>query len=177
MSFLCLIHNPGMLSLKTSDHWQASCCVSYYMSIEVESKLLTTIHPYPSNYIFTQICTGLHITSLVWVTELFIYYFISQSFGEEWTNESYLLLAGMLILFYGVSIYNAPNAGSILLNGRWYSLGIDCSREYEAIRREKGEADKKSNRLRTSGETSSTLASYLDSDSALSPLLEYEPTM
>ena len=119
----------------------------------------------------------LYITSLVWVTELFIYYFISQSFGEEWTYESYLLLAGMLILFYGVSIYNAPNAGSILLNGRWYSLGIDCSREYEAIRREKGEADKKSNRLRTSGETSSTLASYLDSDSALSPLLEYEPTM
>ena len=116
----------------------------------------------------------LYIASLVWVTELFIYYFISKSFGEEWTNESYLLIAGMMILFYGVSIYNAPNAGSILLDGHWYSLGIDCSQEYEAIRLEKGEANAKSRILATE-DTSSTLASYLDSDNASSPLLEYEP--
>lgn len=115
-----------------------------------------------------------NVTSLVWVTELFIYYFISKNFGEEWTNESYLLIAGMMILFYGVSIYNAPNAGSILLDGHWYSLGIDCSQEYEAIRLEKGEANAKSRTLAT-GDTSSTLASYLDSDNASSPLLEYEP--
>eukprot|EP00956_Cyclotella_meneghiniana_P021329 scaffold38770_cov63-Cyclotella_meneghiniana.AAC.2 len=74
----------------------------------------------------------------VWATELFIYYVISQSYGEEWTHESFLLIAGMLILIYGTSIYNAPNAGSILLDGHWYSFGIDCSEEYEAMTRKGG---------------------------------------
>lgn len=46
----------------------------------------------------------------------------------------------MGILLYGTAIYNAPNAGSILLEGEWYSFGIDCSKEYAAIRREQQDA-------------------------------------
>ena len=53
----------------------------------------------------------------------------------------------MLILIYSTSIYNAPNAGSIFLDGHWYSFGIDCSEEYEAIRLEKGEVVAKSEGL------------------------------
>ena len=119
----------------------------------------------------------------MWLTELFIYYVISQSFGEKWTNESYLLIAGMLILIYGTSIYNAPNNfGSILLDGHWYSFGIDCSKEYNAIIQQQqvreyyaAEDDAKSHRLLTSGDTSSTLESYYDSDDLLPhPLLDLE---
>eukprot|EP00956_Cyclotella_meneghiniana_P030261 scaffold75592_cov75-Cyclotella_meneghiniana.AAC.7 len=79
-------------------------------------------------------------TDHVWVTDLFIFYHISQSFGEEWTSASYLQIFGMGILLYGTAIYNAPNAGSILLEGEWYSFGIDCSKEYAAIRREQQDA-------------------------------------
>ena len=122
-------------------------------------------------------------TLAVWVTELFIYYFISQSFGEEWSDESYFLIAGMFILFYGMSIYNAPNAGSILLKGKWYSFGIDCSQEYEAIRREKGEVHAKSDKnLLTHKNTSLTVADSTSGSNGSSDLsdlvvslLEYEP--
>ena len=113
----------------------------------------------------------------VWVTDLFIYYFISQSFGEEWTHESYLLIAGMLILFYGTSIYNAPNAGSILLDGHWYSFGIDCTLEYEAVRQEKREAGAKSDGLSHQNTSSSTVDYYSDPDNLLSSLLEYEESI
>ena len=42
----------------------------------------------------------------------------------------------MGILIYGTAVYNAPNYGSILLEGQWWALGIDLSAEYEGIRRE-----------------------------------------
>lgn len=77
----------------------------------------------------------------VWVTDLFIFYHISPAFGEMWTKASYLQIVGMGVLIYGTAIYNAPNAGSVLLEGEWYSFGIDCSKEYEAIRREQEEAE------------------------------------
>ena len=110
----------------------------------------------------------------MWATELFIYYVISQSFGEEWTNESYLLIAGMIILIYGTSIYNAPNTGSILLDGQWYSFGIDCSEEYKAIGVEKGEVVTKSEGLLHKSSTPSTGSWYSESDDLFSSLLEYD---
>lgn len=67
----------------------------------------------------------------VWSLDLFIFYFISTSFGETWNPYSYLQLLGMVILLYGTAIYNAPNAGSLKLTGDWKSLYLDCSEEYE----------------------------------------------
>ena len=119
----------------------------------------------------------------VWATELFIYYLISQSFGEAWSEESYFLIAGILILFYGIAIYNAPNAGSILLNGNWYSFWIDCSKEYEAISQEKEEAHPKSDEsLLAHKNTSLTVGNSTSGSNGASDLsdlnvslLEYEP--
>lgn len=124
----------------------------------------------------------------VWLTDLFIYNFISPSFGEEWSEESYFLIAGILVLFYGMSIYNAPNAGSILLKGNWYSFGIDCTKEYEAISQEKEEAGAKkfdTKNLVTHESTLSTVvvdgsnsngsSDVSDVSDLLVSLLEYEP--
>lgn len=68
----------------------------------------------------------------VWGTDLFIFYFVTASFGESWNQPwSLLQLLGMAILLYGTAIYNAPNPGSILLKGGADSCFIDCSDEYE----------------------------------------------
>jgi len=53
----------------------------------------------------------------VWGTDLFIYYLITTSFGEQWTIWSYVQLLGMVVLLYGTAVYNAPNSGSIKLTG------------------------------------------------------------
>ena len=71
----------------------------------------------------------------VWVTDLVIFYYINQRFGEKWTQYSYLQIAGMAVLLYGTAIYNAPNDGSLLLKGQWWAFGINLSEEYNAIRR------------------------------------------
>ena len=76
----------------------------------------------------------------VWVTDLVIFYYINQRFGEKWTQYSYLQIAGMAVLLYGTAIYNAPNDGSLLLKGQWWAFGINLSEEYNAIRREQEEA-------------------------------------
>lgn len=47
----------------------------------------------------------------------------------------------MGVLLYGTAVYNAPNAGCILLEGQWWGFGIDLSDEYEAIREEQEEAE------------------------------------
>ena len=36
----------------------------------------------------------------VWGTDLFIFYFVTTSFGEKWTVWSWVQLGGMVILFY-----------------------------------------------------------------------------
>jgi hypothetical protein len=41
---------------------------------------------------------------------------------------------------FRAAVYNAPNAGSILLEGQWFALGLNFSSEYDVIRQE--EADK-----------------------------------
>lgn len=37
----------------------------------------------------------------VWMTDLFIFYVISTSFGEQWTIYSWIQVAGMFVLLYG----------------------------------------------------------------------------
>ena len=77
----------------------------------------------------------------VWVADLYIFYCIHPLFGEMWTRYSYLQVGGMAVLLYGTAIYNAPNDGSLLLEGQWWAFGIDLTDEYEAIRREQEEAE------------------------------------
>jgi len=69
----------------------------------------------------------------IWLADMFIFYFINEAFGEAWTKHSWLQLAGMAVLLYGTSIYNAPHPGSIWLQGEWYSFGLDFGKEYEKI--------------------------------------------
>ena len=69
----------------------------------------------------------------VWITDLVIFYAIASNFGEPWTRWSWLQVGGMMVLLYGTAVYNAPNAGSILLRGEWYSFGFDFTREYDEI--------------------------------------------
>jgi len=68
----------------------------------------------------------------VWGVDMAIhYYFSNRTLGEPWTKWSFMQLLGMFVLLYGTSIYNAPNAGSLLLKGQWYALGIDLRDEYQ----------------------------------------------
>jgi hypothetical protein len=81
----------------------------------------------------------------VWCADLLLYYAIEQAaavdeqsrLGESWAPYSWLQLAGMAVLIYGTAIYNAPDSGSILLDGRWYSLGMNFSQEYDKISEER----------------------------------------
>eukprot|EP00980_Cylindrotheca_fusiformis_P003153 scaffold721_cov131-Cylindrotheca_fusiformis.AAC.43 len=77
----------------------------------------------------------------VWITDLFIFYVITQSgnFGEPWTRWSWLQVFGMAVLLYGTAVYNAPNAGSVRLEGKWYDLGLDFRKEYDEIAAEEEE--------------------------------------
>mmetsp|Transcript_13314 Transcript_13314/g.21456 ORF Transcript_13314/g.21456 Transcript_13314/m.21456 type:complete len:218 (+) Transcript_13314:1-654(+) len=75
----------------------------------------------------------------VWLTDLFIFYAITSSFGEAWTKWSWIQLSGMAVLLFGTAVYNAPNAGSVLLEGQWYSLGMNFSDEYRQIEQEEQE--------------------------------------
>ena len=77
----------------------------------------------------------------VWVTDLFIFYYINPLFGEVWTQYSYLQIVGMAVLLYGTAIYNAPNDGSLQLEGQWWGFGMNFTSEYDAIRREQYEAE------------------------------------
>ena len=72
---------------------------------------------------------------------MIIFYHINPLFGETWTQYSYIQIAGMAVLLYGTAIYNAPNDGSLLLEGQWWALGINLSEEYDEIRREREAAE------------------------------------
>ena len=77
----------------------------------------------------------------VWATDMFIFYVITAgTFGEPWTQWSYIQLVGMFVLLYGTSIYNAPNAGSISLKGEWWACFMDLTPEYEEIKTEELDA-------------------------------------
>lgn len=79
----------------------------------------------------------------VWGTDLIIYYFIIRSgdFGERWTHYSWIQVAGLFVLLYGTGVYNAPNPGSVKLDGKWYALGINMQAEYDAIEEEMKERE------------------------------------
>jgi drug/metabolite transporter (DMT)-like permease len=73
----------------------------------------------------------------VWGTSMFIYYQITQNFGEKWTSWSWLQLCGMFVLLYGTAVYNAPNAGSIKLTGGFQHLFLDFTEEYDEVEKER----------------------------------------
>lgn len=76
----------------------------------------------------------------VWITDLAIFYLISLGdFGEPWTKWSWVQVFGMFVLLYGTAIYNAPNAGSIKLEGQWFACGFDYTDEYKEIALEEEE--------------------------------------
>ena len=79
----------------------------------------------------------------VWCTDMFIYYVITTQgdFGEPWTQWSYVQLLGMCVLLYGTAVYNAPNAGSVRLEGQWFALGMDLKHEYDEIELESHQAE------------------------------------
>ena len=80
----------------------------------------------------------------VWCSDMFIFYVVTSTgdFGEPWTKYSWIQAAGMFVLLYGTAVYNAPNAGSIKLQGEWFACGIDLKSEYEAIKAEIEEAER-----------------------------------
>eukprot|EP01028_Stygiella_incarcerata_P004660 TRINITY_DN2039_c0_g1_i1.p1 TRINITY_DN2039_c0_g1~~TRINITY_DN2039_c0_g1_i1.p1 ORF type:complete len:394 (-),score=88.68 TRINITY_DN2039_c0_g1_i1:335-1516(-) len=55
--------------------------------------------------VFRTILEGVR-TLCIWMTDLFIYYFISKDFGESWTVWSWLQLGGFVILLLGTFIYD-----------------------------------------------------------------------
>jgi len=72
----------------------------------------------------------------IWVADLFIFYYITPALGEQWTVYSWVQVAGMVVLLYGTAVYNAPNAGSISLQGEWFSFGLDFRQDYAALQEE-----------------------------------------
>ncbi|RHY39295.1 hypothetical protein DYB38_007771 [Aphanomyces astaci] len=60
----------------------------------------------------------------IWVTSLLFYYvFTNGTYGETWTNWSWLQLAGMLLLFFGTAVYN----GNVKLH-RFFSYSSDMKK-------------------------------------------------
>jgi drug/metabolite transporter (DMT)-like permease len=90
----------------------------------------------------------------VWVTDLFIFYFITTSFGESWNIYSYIQLLGLLVLLYGTAIYNAPNALSVKLTGRPIDFFLDFSEEYR-------EAEEANEDMRLNGQDNAHDAPFL----------------
>ncbi|RLO11165.1 hypothetical protein DYB28_011150, partial [Aphanomyces astaci] len=60
----------------------------------------------------------------IWVTSLLFYYvFTNGTYGETWTNWSWLQLGGMLLLFFGTAVYN----GNVKLH-RFFSYSSDTKK-------------------------------------------------
>jgi hypothetical protein len=79
----------------------------------------------------------------VWGTDMFIYYVVTTTgdFGEPWSKYGWVQLVGMGVLLYGTAIYNAPNAGSLRLEGQWFHFCFDMRHEYGEIELETQEAE------------------------------------
>ena len=72
----------------------------------------------------------------VWGSDLFIYYSITTTLGEQWTQYSWIQVVALFVLLYGTAVYNAPNPGSIKLTGGVWSLGLDFTYEYDSMQAE-----------------------------------------
>mmetsp|Transcript_29126 Transcript_29126/g.93196 ORF Transcript_29126/g.93196 Transcript_29126/m.93196 type:complete len:353 (+) Transcript_29126:324-1382(+) len=99
--------------------------VAYFFSIFFYN-MLAVLVTYMLNSVWHAILDNFR-PICVWISDLFIFYVITTSFGESWTVYSYLQLLGMLVLLYGTAVYNAPNAGSIKLQGRL----VDCFLKFD----------------------------------------------
>ena len=55
-------------------------------------------------------------------------------------------------------VYNAPNAGSLKLEGEWWALGLDFSKEYEEV--EEAELDAEWEEKRENMKTRTTSSFY-----------------
>lgn len=44
-----------------------------------------------------------------------------------------------MVLLYGTAIYNAPNAGSIRLEGQWFAFGLNFNEEYKRLQTDEEE--------------------------------------
>lgn len=75
----------------------------------------------------------------VWGSDLYIFYMCTKSLGEEWTKYSYLQVFALFVLLYGTAIYNAPNPGSIKLDGGIFSFGLDFTSEYASLQEEENQ--------------------------------------
>jgi drug/metabolite transporter (DMT)-like permease len=116
--------------IKNSPHIQ-SVFLLYFFSV-LQYNILAVLVTYMLDSVWHAILDNFRPVT-VWGMDLYIFYFISQAFGEQWTNWSFLQLFGMFVLLYGTAIYNAPNAGSIYLRGDAISLFIDCSDDYNNL--------------------------------------------
>lgn len=123
--------------IKHSTHIQ-SVFLLYFFSI-LQYNILAVLVTYMLDSVWHAILDNFRPVT-VWGLDLYIFYFISQAFGEKWTFWSFLQLFGMLILLYGTAVYNAPNAGSLYLRGDLKSFFIDCSDEYENLEDEAGDS-------------------------------------
>eukprot|EP00823_Brevimastigomonas_motovehiculus_P001386 TRINITY_DN1190_c0_g3_i1.p1 TRINITY_DN1190_c0_g3~~TRINITY_DN1190_c0_g3_i1.p1 ORF type:complete len:508 (-),score=121.14 TRINITY_DN1190_c0_g3_i1:260-1783(-) len=74
------------------------CSIAFYnfFSLSVQKKL-STIH--------RTLIDALR-TIIVWAVNLFIYYEITEAYGESWSSWSYLQVAGFALLFFGTLVYN-----------------------------------------------------------------------
>lgn len=108
-----------------------SVFVVYFLSIFCYN-ILACLVTYMLNSVWHAILDNFRPIT-VWGTDLFIFYFIDVTLGEQWTSASYIQLLGMFVLLYGTAVYNAPNPGSILLRGKWYDCFLDFSDEYAEL--------------------------------------------
>jgi hypothetical protein len=103
-----------------------SIAVSWYVSIEL------CIHAIISNDL-RHLINSLQFHHRM--VDLFIFYYVNPKFGEEWAQYDFIQIAGIAVLVYGTAIYNAPNKGGLRLEGQLWAFGLDCSKEYSAIKR------------------------------------------
>lgn len=102
----------------------------YFISVFMYN-ILAALVTYMLNSVWHAILDNFRPIS-VWGTDLFIFYFITNTFGEAWTVYSYIQVLGLFVLIYGTAIYNAPNPGSIYLTGDLKSCFLNFSYEYPA---------------------------------------------
>lgn len=94
-----------------------ACAVAaLYVGVVLGYNVFAILTTYLLNSIWHAILDNFRPIS-VWGVDLLLFYVVTQqSFGEAWTNWSYLQLLGMMMLLVGTAVYN----GSIRLPGLDY---------------------------------------------------------
>eukprot|EP00164_Ancoracysta_twista_P002055 GFYU01002707.1.p1 GENE.GFYU01002707.1~~GFYU01002707.1.p1 ORF type:complete len:403 (-),score=130.55 GFYU01002707.1:286-1494(-) len=95
MDALAMIGNSGSLLFFVFLYW---CSIAFYNFFGLSvAKSLSTVH--------RTLIDALR-TTVVWVVDLFIYYAVSEKYGEPWGQYSWLQLIGFVMLFTGTLVYN-----------------------------------------------------------------------